>query len=88
MRRHVRYTALGKSRSVTLVFGAERREAAVQDESAVGLGLRVRDAGRLAVGQAVTVEGGEARIEGTVLRIEALPDGAVLVGIQLTPAGL
>lgn len=85
MRRHVRYSALGKSRPVTLIFGSERREAEVQDESETGFGLRVREAGGLAVGAAVVVEGGDTRIDGTVLRIEALPDGAFLVGVQLAP---
>lgn len=85
MRRHVRYSALGRSKSVTLVFGAERREAEVMDESTGGFGLRVLDAGGLGVGQAVVVEGGQGKVNGTVLRIESLPDGGRLVGVHVAP---
>ena len=83
MRRHVRYSALGRSKSVTLVFGDERREAEVVDESADGFGLRVLDAGGLGVGLAVVVEGAEGKVNGTVLRIESLPNGGCLVGVHV-----
>ncbi len=85
MRRHVRYSALGRSKSVTLVFGAERREAVVVDESADGFGLRVLDAGGLGVGAAVVVEGGQVKVSGAVLRIENLPGGGCLVGVHIAP---
>ncbi len=84
MRRQVRYSALGKPRSVTLHFAAQQREAEVLDESASGLDLpRVLDAGGLSIGQAVVVKEGRRKFDGKVLRIEALPDGGTLVGVQL-----
>jgi len=55
------------------------------DESTGGYGLRVLDAGGLEVGRAVVVEGGQGTVNGTVLRIESLPDGSYVVGVHVAP---
>lgn len=88
MRRHIRYTPLGKGRTVTVVLAPDdRRDAEVHDESVKGLGLRMDNITGLAIGSRLVVESHKDSSTGIVRRLLAAPDGGFLVGLQYTTDG-
>ena len=85
MRRFVRYTPLGKGRTVSIVLNKQnKRDAEILDESRYGLGLRVDDVMGLAVGGRLAVDCHNRTHDCMVKRIVAAPDGGYLVGVEFT----
>lgn len=87
MRRHVRYSPLGKVKQINLIFGLppQVREAEVRDESMVGFGLLVHDVGGLAVGQTVQLESRRGKVSATVVRVEPMGNNSYNVGVHFLP---
>ncbi|MFO0946977.1 MAG: PilZ domain-containing protein [Planctomycetota bacterium] len=84
MRRHVRYSPLGRTRKVRLCHGMDMRvrDAEVIDESRHGFGLKLPDAAGLEVGQKVHVENHKGKFPATIVRIELTKDGNVHLGLE------